>query len=152
MSRQTIWIWPGWAIWQRWLAALPRQTGVILTSHDRAFLQAATTRTLFLRPSDSRDFALPYWPAREALDLADAADARRFDNDLAKADQLRRQAAKLKNIGINSGSDLLMTKTRQLTERAQKIEAGAKAAHREGSAGAIRLELGRQPCQGVDLY
>jgi len=125
---------------QRWLAALPRQTGVILTSHDRAFLQAATTRTLFLRPKDSRDFALPYAPAQLALDEADAADARRFDNDLAKADQLRRQAAKLKNIGINSGSDLLVLKTKQLTERASKIEASAKTTHREGSTGVIRLE------------
>ena len=124
----------------RWLAALPRQTGVILTSHDRAFLQAATSRTLFLRPKDSRDFALPYGPARHALDQADAADARRFDNELAKADQLRRQAAKLKNIGINSGSDLLVVKTRQLTKRALKIEAGARAAHREGAAGMIRLD------------
>jgi ATPase subunit of ABC transporter with duplicated ATPase domains len=44
---------------QAWLAALPRATGVILTSHDRAFLEAATTRSLFLRPGASRHFALP---------------------------------------------------------------------------------------------
>ena len=125
---------------QRWLAALPRQTGVILTSHDRAFLDAATTRTLFLRAGQSRDFALTYTPARAALDEADAADARRHANDLARADQLRRQAAKLKNIGINSGSDLLTVKTRQLTERAGRIEAAAQPAHRDRSAGTIRLE------------
>ena len=33
--------------------------------------------------------------------------------DLNKAQQLRKQAAKRKNIGINSGSDLLITKTKQ---------------------------------------
>ena len=125
---------------QRWLAGLPSRVAVILTSHDRAFLDAATSRALFLRPEASRDFALPYSAARAALDLADAADVRRFDNDLAKAGQLRRQAAKLKNIGINSGSDLLVVKTRQLTERAERIEAGARAAHREKGAGTIRLD------------
>jgi ATPase subunit of ABC transporter with duplicated ATPase domains len=45
----------------------------------------------------------------------------------------------LKNIGINNGSDLLVVKTKQLKERAEKIEAQAKAAFREVSAGEIRL-------------
>lgn len=124
---------------QRWLAALPRDVAVITTSHDRAFLDAATTRSLFLRASASRLFALPYSRARQALAVADEADERRFENDLNKADQLRRQAAKLKNIGINSGSDLLITKTKQLKDRAEKIEAQARPAHKEGSAGSIRL-------------
>jgi ATPase subunit of ABC transporter with duplicated ATPase domains len=124
---------------QRWMAALPRASAVILTSHDRAFLDDATTRTLFLRPENSRLFALPYTLARAALDEQDAADARRFENDLARADQLRRQAAKLKNIGINSGSDLLVVKTKQLQDRADKLAAAARPAHRDTSAGAIRL-------------
>ncbi len=126
-------------ILQRWLAALPRDTAVITTSHDRAFLDAATTRSLFLRASASRIFALPYSRARAALEETDAADSRRFENDLNKADQLRRQAAKLKNIGINSGSDLLITKTKQLKDRAEKLEASARPAHRETSSGAIKL-------------
>lgn len=125
---------------QRWLAALPRGAAAILTSHDRAFLDAVTTRSLFLRPGACPHFALPYSRARAALDQADQAEARRFDQDLARAGQLRRQAAKLKNIGINSGSDLLTLKTRQLTERAEKIEASARPAHRARSAGAIRLD------------
>lgn len=123
----------------RWLAALPRQTGVIVTSHDRAFLEAATHRTLFLRETASRLFPLPFTAARAALAEADAADDRRFTNDIARAGQLRRQAAKLKNIGINSGSDLLTVKTRQLNDRAARIEEQARPGHREGSAGAIRL-------------
>ncbi len=120
---------------QRWL----KGKTVIVASHDRAFLDAVTTRSLFLRVAESRLFALPYTPARAALAEADAARGRQHANDLAKADQLRRQAAKLKNIGINSGSDLLVVKTKQLKERAEKIEAQARPAHREGSAGAIRL-------------
>ena len=124
---------------QRWLTALPRDTAVITTSHDRAFLDAATKRSLFLRATASRMFALPYSRARLALEETDAADSRRFENDLNKADQLRRQAAKLKNIGINSGSDLLITKTKQLKDRAEKLEAAARPAHRETSSGAIKL-------------
>ena len=124
---------------QRWLANLPRDTAVIAASHDRAFLDAVTGRSLFLRTQNSRMFALPFTRARAALDEADAAQGRQFENDLAKADQLRRQAAKLKNIGINSGSDLLITKTKQLKDRAEKIENAARPAHKDHSAGAIRL-------------
>ena len=124
---------------QDWLAALPHDTPVLITSHDRAFLDATTNRTLFLRAERSQVFNLPFTQARAALQDADAADERRFANDLNKASQLRRQAAKLKNIGINSGSDLLITKTKQLTERAARIEAVAKPAHHERGTGDIRL-------------
>ena len=127
----------GWL--ERWLCALPRDMGVVVASHDRAFLDVVCTRTLFLRPRDSAVFALPYSRARLALEEADAARARAFDNDMARAEQLRRQAAKLKNIGINSGSDLLVVKTKQLTERAAKIEAEARAGHKEAGAGVVRL-------------
>lgn len=124
---------------QDWLSALPRDTSVVITSHDRAFLDATSNRTLFLRQERSRIFQLPFSKAREALADADEADERRFSNDLNKAQQLRKQAAKLKNIGINSGSDLLVTKTKQLAERAAKIEAAARPAHSERGAGDIKL-------------
>lgn len=124
---------------QEWLGSLPRDVPVLMTSHDRAFLDATTNRTLFLRAERSRVFQLPFTAARVALDEADAADERRFSNELNKAQQLRKQAAKLKNIGINSGSDLLITKTKQLNERAAQMEAAAKPAHQERSAGDIKL-------------
>lgn len=124
---------------QDWLSGLPRDVPVVITSHDRAFLDATTNRTLFLRTERSRVFSLPFTAARAALDEADTADQRRFSNDLNKAQQLRKQAAKLKNIGINSGSDLLVTKTKQLNERAAQIEAAAKPAHQDRGAGDIKL-------------
>lgn len=124
---------------QDWLAGLPRDVPVIITSHDRAFLDETTNRTLFLRREVSRDFALPYTKARDALDEADAADERRFTNEMKQAQQLRKQAAKLKNVGINSGSDLLVKKTKQLNERAETMEAAAKPAYKERSAGDIKL-------------
>ncbi|MEZ5778001.1 MAG: ABC-F family ATP-binding cassette domain-containing protein [Paracoccaceae bacterium] len=125
---------------ERWIAALPRNFPLIVTSHDRAFLDRVTNRTLFLREQESRDFALPYSPARAALDEIDAAGERQFQNDMRTANQLRRQAAKLKNIGINSGSDLLTVKTKQLRARAERIETAARPGHRDRSAGLIRLE------------
>ena len=124
---------------ETWLGTLPRDMPVIISSHDRAFLDAVTNRTLFLRPERSPFFALAYSRARAALDEMDAAEERRHEKDMKTAQQLRQQAAKLNNIGINSGSDLLMVKTRQLKERAERIEEGAKPAHQERSAGAIRL-------------
>lgn len=124
---------------ERFLAALPGGCAVIAASHDRAFLDSATSRTLFLRPAASEVFALPYSRARTALDERDAARDRQFENDMRKVKTLRQQAAKLKNIGVNSGSDLLVVKTKQLSERADKLEARAQPAHRERSAGAIRL-------------
>ncbi|MFT6022953.1 MAG: ATPase subunit of ABC transporter with duplicated ATPase domains [Ascidiaceihabitans sp.] len=124
---------------QDWLGALPRDMPAVIISHDRAFLDATTNRTLFLRAEHSRVFQVPFSAARIALTEADAADERRFANDLNKAQQLRKQAAKLKNVGINSGSDLLLVKTRQLTERATKMEDAAKPAHQERSAGDIKL-------------
>ena len=124
---------------ETWLNALPRDVPLIVASHDRAFLDAATNRTLFLRPEDSPVFALPYSRARQALDELDAATTRKFERDMKIAQQLRKQAAKLNNIGINSGSDLLTVKTKQLKERAERLEDAAVAAHRERSAGAIRL-------------
>ncbi|MEM7021578.1 MAG: ABC-F family ATP-binding cassette domain-containing protein [Pseudomonadota bacterium] len=124
---------------QAWLATVARSVPMVVASHDRAFLDAVTNRTLFLREIRSQVFALPYGRAREALDTADAAEERRFDNEMRQAKQLRRQAAKLKNIGINSGSDLLVVKTKQLKERADKLEEAARPAYQARSAGTIKL-------------
>ena len=122
-----------------WLNALPHDMPVVLASHDRAFLDATTNRTLFLRPEQSQVFSLPFTKARAALSEADASDQRRYQRDMKAAQQLRQHAAKLNNIGINSGSDLLLSKTRQLKQRAEKLEDAAKPAHQERSAGTIKL-------------
>ena len=124
---------------EAWLNGLPREMPVVIASHDRAFLDATTNRTLFLRPEQSPAFSLPYTRARAALDEADASAARRYHRDVKEARQLRQHAAKLNNIGINSGSDLLLQKTKHLKQRAEKLEEAAKPAHLERSAGAIKL-------------
>jgi ATPase subunit of ABC transporter with duplicated ATPase domains len=123
---------------ERWLRAATRSMPVIIASHDRGFLDATTNRTLFLRPGTSHYFALPFTRARASLAEADEAAARQQERDLKEAKQLRQQASKLTNIGINSGSDLLTLKAKYLKERAAKIEASAVQLHRERS-GDIRL-------------
>ena len=44
---------------ENWLNALPREMPLVISSHDRAFLDATTNRTLFLRPEQSQMFSLP---------------------------------------------------------------------------------------------
>jgi len=122
-----------------WLNALPRDMPVVISSHDRAFLDTTTNRTAFLRLEQSQIFSLPYTRARAALSEVDASDERRYQRDAKAAQQLRQHAAKLNNIGVNSGSDLLLQKTKQLKQRADKLEDAAKPAHLERSAGTIRL-------------
>jgi ATPase subunit of ABC transporter with duplicated ATPase domains len=70
---------------ETWLNALPREVPVVIASHDRAFLDAATNRTLFLRPEQSPVFSLPYSRAREALDEVDASTERKFQRDMKVA-------------------------------------------------------------------
>ncbi|WP_439598763.1 ATP-binding cassette domain-containing protein [Falsiroseomonas sp.] len=127
---------------QRWIAELPQDVVLVVASHDRAFLDAVTRRTLFLRREASAEFAAPYSAARASLAELDEATARRHETELRQATRLRQQAAKLHNIGVNSGSDLLKVKTKQQQDRAERIEAATRPAYREGSAGQIRLADG----------
>jgi ATPase subunit of ABC transporter with duplicated ATPase domains len=123
---------------ETWLRTLPRGTSLVITSHDRDFLDAVTDCTLFLRAGVSHYFALPYSRARAALEEADATAEAEQNKALNEAARLRRQAAKLTNIGINSGSDLLTRKSKQLRDRAGRIEDNLENLHRERS-GDIRL-------------
>jgi len=123
---------------EQWLNREARNMPLLVASHDRDFLDAVTNRTLFLRPGTSRYFPLGYTAARAELEREDEAQLAQNERDLKEATKLRKQAAKLKNIGINSGSDLLITKTKQLKDRAAKIEERVVETHRERS-GEIRL-------------
>ncbi len=123
---------------ESWLFSNTDSIPVMIASHDRAFLDATTNRTLFLRPGKSLFFAVGYSHARVALEEADLAAQRQVGRDRKEVQRLRRNAAKLTNIGINSGSDLLRVKARQLKERAKKIEASAQTLHKDQS-GDIRL-------------
>jgi ATPase subunit of ABC transporter with duplicated ATPase domains len=105
---------------ERWIAA--SRVPMVIASHDRRFLDTSTTRTLFLRPEISRLYAHPYSRARALLADDDAAQEAKLAKDAQEVDRLRRNANELKNVGINSGSDLLLKKSKQLRQRAATLE------------------------------
>jgi len=114
-----------------WIKQTSAQVPMLVASHDRAFLDNCTNRSLFLRPGISRYFSAPYSEARVALEMEDAAAEKMMVKEQKQAKQLREQAAKLNNVGINSGSDLLQTKAKQLRKRANDIEDNLKDLHKE---------------------
>ena len=105
---------------ERWIAAC--RVPMVIASHDRRFLDACTNRTLFLRPDISRLYAHSYSRARELLADDDLAQEAKQAKDAQEAERLRRNANALKNVGINSGSDLLLKKSKQLRQRAAALE------------------------------
>jgi len=121
---------------ERWIAAC--RVPMVIASHDRRFLDACTTRTLFLRPGVSRSYAHPYTSARHLLAEDDATQQAKLAKETREVDRLRRNANELKNVGINSGSDLLLKKSKQLRERATALEERFASLHAERS-GDIRL-------------
>jgi ATPase subunit of ABC transporter with duplicated ATPase domains len=123
---------------ERWLEGVAANMPLIVASHDRAFLDAVTNRTLFLRPGTSRYLALSFSAARRELAREDESIAAQNERGLKEASKLRKQAAKLTNIGVNSGSDLLTVKAKYLKERAAKIESAVREEHRD-RPGEIRL-------------
>ncbi|SMQ64126.1 ATPase components of ABC transporters with duplicated ATPase domains [Devosia lucknowensis] len=123
---------------EEWMSYAARSLPVVIASHDRAFLDATTNRTLFLRPTEQVYLPLAYSAARAELDQIDAAAQAQRDKELKYATQLRKQAAKLTNVGINSGSDLLVVKSKQLRDRAEKIEAQVQDVHRDRT-GLVKL-------------
>ena len=129
---------------ENWINQSARNIPVVIASHDRHFLDATTNRTLFLRPDVTHYFALPFSKARLALaEVDEAAEAKR-ERDLKEVSRLRKQAAKLTNVGINSGSDLLVVKSKYLRDRAAKIENAVRSVHKERSG---QIKLGNSGAQ-----
>ncbi len=126
------------ALLEAWITGPAARTPMLIARHDRSFLDHCTTRTLFLRPGVSQLYAHPYSRARQLLAEDDAAQARQHARDSREVDRLRRNAAALRNVGVNSGSDLLQKKSMQLRDRAARLEQSLRPAHAE-RPGDIRL-------------
>jgi ATPase subunit of ABC transporter with duplicated ATPase domains len=125
-------------ILENWINHATSTVAMLIASHDRQFLDNCTTRTLFLRPDRSQIFAHPFTRARDLLAHDDAERESQHARAGKEAERLRRNAGQLKNIGINSGSDLLLKKAKQLTGRAEAIEKSIRPAEKQRS-GDIRL-------------
>ncbi len=110
------------AVLEEWIRSATAGVAMVIASHDRQFLDNCSKRTLFLRPEDSRLYAHPYSQARQLLAEDDAALEASLARDAKEAERLRRSAGHLRNVGINSGSDAWLKKSKQLAERADAIE------------------------------
>ncbi len=110
------------AVLENWLNHATDGVAMLIASHDRRFLDRCTNRTLFLRAGQSRLYAHPFSRARQLLAEDDAAGEARLARDAKEVDRLRRNAGQLRNIGINSGSDLLLKKSKYLINRAEALE------------------------------
>jgi ATPase subunit of ABC transporter with duplicated ATPase domains len=126
------------AVLENWVNFATEGVAMLIASHDRQFLDACTQRTLFLRPEDSRLYAHPFGVARALLADDDAAREAADAKEAKEAVRLRRHAGQLRNVGINSGSDLLLKKAKQLGARAAAIEESIRPVARS-RAGEIRL-------------
>jgi ATPase subunit of ABC transporter with duplicated ATPase domains len=126
------------AVLENWVNFATEGVAMLIASHDRQFLDACTQRTLFLRPEESRLYAHPFGVARALLADDDAAREAADAKEAKEAVRLRRNAGQLRNVGINSGSDLLLKKAKQLGARAEAIEESIRPVARP-RAGEIRL-------------
>jgi ATPase subunit of ABC transporter with duplicated ATPase domains len=107
---------------ENWINNATEGVAMVIASHDRQFLDSCTNHTLFLRPQDSRAYAHKFSRARGLLAADDAARETKLARDGKEAERLRRNAGRLRNVGVNSGSDLLLKKSKQLTGRAEALE------------------------------
>jgi ATPase subunit of ABC transporter with duplicated ATPase domains len=126
------------AVLENWINHATDGVAMVIASHDRQFLDSCTNRTLFLRPDESRVYGHPFSRARALLADDDAARETKLARDAKEADRLRRSAGHLRNVGINSGSDTWLKKSKQLSERAEAIEQSSRPMTRT-RAGEIRL-------------
>ena len=121
-----------------WIRADGARLTMVIASHDRAFLDGCTNRTLFLRPERSRLYSHPYSAARRLLDHDDAAEQAQVERDKREIARLRRSAAERRNIGVNSGSDLALKVSKRLNRRADILEQAVQPTHRDRDP-AVRL-------------
>jgi ATPase subunit of ABC transporter with duplicated ATPase domains len=123
---------------ESWINTAGYTAPIVVASHDRDFLDACTSKTLFLRPEESIAFAHPYRRARDLLEAHDAAAYAQREKTLREVKRLRQSAQELRNVGINSGSDAAQVKSAQIRRRAEALEQSARSVHKERT-GEIRL-------------
>lgn len=105
---------------EAWLAADPRLP-MLMVSHDREFLQRATSRTIFLRSDGAHAFNAPFVEAREQMLRRDAADAVRRKLEDKEIQRLEQVAARYKVWGVKNSD--FHKKQKATEKRIERIEA-----------------------------
>jgi ATPase subunit of ABC transporter with duplicated ATPase domains len=120
----------------------------VLVSHDRAFLDAVTDHTVFLRDQRLYRFDLSYSAARQALEEADAAARRSRHSEDRKIDGLRSSAKRLAVWGRDFDNEKLSRRARNIERRAARLESERTFVSR-GSGLDLELEFGAMRAKEV---
>jgi len=121
---------------ERWLTEVIKLP-MLIVSHDRAFLNRVTTRTLFLRADGAHAFKTPFSVARQSLLERDTADARRRSLEEKEIKRLEETCARYK---VWAQKNDEFDKKRKIVER--RIERMETAKTKVYVARERRLELG----------
>jgi ATP-binding cassette, subfamily F, member 3 len=97
--------------------------GVVLVSHDRAFLDAATDHTWFLRDGRLACFELPFSAARQAQADQDDAARRARHAEERRIDALRASAKRLATWGRVYDNEKFAKRARSMEKRVGRLEA-----------------------------
>jgi ATPase subunit of ABC transporter with duplicated ATPase domains len=95
----------------------------VLVSHDRAFLDAVTAETWFLRDGRLWCFDLAFSAARAALDDADDAARRSRDAEDRKIEAIRASAKRLAMWGRDYDNEKFARRAKNMEKRADRLEA-----------------------------
>ena len=126
----------------------------MLVSHDRAFLDAVTTRTLVLRDMRIYSFSGPYTQASDALLAMDDAAARSREAEDRKIEAVERSAKRLSIWGKVYDNKKFARKAKNMQRRAERMKEQRTFVSR-GSPLGLAVEVGasraREVVRVVDL-
>jgi len=94
----------------------------VIISHDRAFLDAVTDRTVFLRDERLYEFSIPYSKAKKALQDRDEAAAQRLKQEEKTIKQLSESAKRLATWGKVYDNEKIAAKAKTMEKRIEKLE------------------------------
>ena len=94
----------------------------VIISHDRAFLDAVTDRTVFLRDERLYEFSLPYTKAKKALQDHDESAAQRLKQEEKTIKQLSESAKRLATWGKVYDNEKIAAKAKTMEKRIEKLE------------------------------
>jgi ATP-binding cassette, subfamily F, member 3 len=114
--------------------------GFVLVSHDRAFLDAVTDRTWFLRDGRLACFDLPFSAARQAQAEQDDAARRARHAEERRIEALRASAKRLATWGRVYDNEKFAKRARSMEKRVERLE-GQRTFVTAGSPLELSLDL-----------
>jgi ATPase subunit of ABC transporter with duplicated ATPase domains len=107
-------------VFERYLKTL--NCAYLLVSHDRAFLDAVTDTSLFLRDAHLRKFSGAYSEAKTALDQTDAAAGLARASEEKKIDALKTSAKRLATWQAIHGNEKLARRAKNMERRIERLQ------------------------------